>query len=127
MVSARFQLKPLLSLLLSNKRFCILTLSRNRPRLFAAADDGISELDLAPGQPPAGDEPLGTCFRRVDRSVCEALAGSSAPLILAGPQHESALYRKVNSYPHLLETALNGIVDDLTPQELLEQVRPWVQ
>jgi len=123
-VAARFHLKPLLSLLTGNVRFCILALNRDRPRLFLAAGDQISELDLPPDQKPAGDERLAARFRRVDQGVRDTLAGGSDPLILAGAESESSLYRKANSYPHLLHTALDRSVDDMAPRELLEQVLP---
>jgi len=123
-VAARFHLKPLLSLLMRNVRFYILALSRNRPRLFLAAGDQISELDLPPDQTPAGDEGLAARFRRTAQGVREALAGGTDPLILAGAESESSLYRQANSYPHLLQTALDRSVDDLAPRELLEQMLP---
>jgi hypothetical protein len=47
-------------------------------------------------------------FRGVDRALREMLAPRRAPLVLAGPEPLQAMYRAVNTYPHL---ALTGVDD----------------
>jgi len=48
-------------------------------------------------------------FMELDKGVSNALRGSSDPLIPAGVEHELALYRRVNTYPHLLEPGIHGV------------------
>src|SRR5205823_9335108 len=50
----------------------------------------------------ARDEYLLHFFADVDKAVNTVLKGRSEPLIAAGVEHEIALYRGVNTYPHLL-------------------------
>jgi hypothetical protein len=52
-------------------------------------------------------------FMELDKGVSNALRGSSDPLIPAGVEHELALYRRVNTYPHLLEPGIHGAPDGL--------------
>ena len=50
-------------------------------------------------------------FRRIDHSLHDFLAGKHIPLILAGVGFLLPIYRKVNSYPHLLDGAILGNQD----------------
>ena len=54
------------------------------------------------------DEYLLHFFREVDRAVNVILRGSEDPLVAAGVEHEIALYRRVNTYPHLIEPGIYG-------------------
>jgi hypothetical protein len=47
-------------------------------------------------------------FREVDKGVHNVLKDGAAPLVLAGVEYEVALYRRVNTYPRLLEAAVYG-------------------
>jgi len=47
-------------------------------------------------------------YRAVDKGVNEVLSASSASLILAGVDEDLAIYRAVNSYPHLAGRAIHG-------------------
>jgi hypothetical protein len=60
-------------------------------------------------------------FRGADRALRKLIGGGQAPLVLAGVRHLQALYRTVNSYPHLLEQGVDGSPDGLTAQELHRQ------
>ena len=57
-------------------------------------------------------------FMELDKGVSNALRGSSDPLIPAGVEHELALYRRVNTYPHLLEPGIHGAPDGLEAGDL---------
>lgn len=57
-------------------------------------------------------------FRQVDEGARHFLSGESAPLILAGVETEISLYRKVNTYPHVLERSITGSPEKLSPVEL---------
>ena len=47
-------------------------------------------------------------FRGVGRALHEVLGEDDAPLVLAGVRYLQALYRAVNSYPHLLDAGIDG-------------------
>lgn len=56
--------------------------------------------------------------RAVDAALRSVLAGSSVPLILASVENLGALYRSVNSYPHLAIQGIEGNPERLSPAEL---------
>lgn len=60
-------------------------------------------------------------FRGAGRALLPVIVGGQAPLVLAGVRHLQALYRTVNSYPHLLEWGIDGSPDGLTLEELHRQ------
>jgi hypothetical protein len=60
-------------------------------------------------------------FRGADRALMKLIGGGKAPLVLAGVRHLQALYRTVNSYPHLLEQGVDGSPDGLTAEALHRQ------
>lgn len=64
------------------------------------------------------DEYLSHFFKQIDRSVAETLRGRSEPLILAGVDYELSSYREINSYPHLLEPAVQGAPNGLKSGEM---------
>ena len=64
------------------------------------------------------DEYILHFFVDLDKGVSDALRGSSDPLIPAGVEHELALYRRVNTYPHLLEPGIHGAPDGLGARDL---------
>jgi hypothetical protein len=66
-------------------------------------------------------------FRMIDRSIHEVLRSETAPLILAGVDYLLPVYRRANSYPHLLEEGVAGNPDELQPEELHARVWPVVQ
>ncbi len=89
--------------------------SGQRPAVFhghgAAADDLEQKKDMI------------RFLRKVDDGVAQALAGQEIPLIIAGVEYELALYREVNSYPHLMQEGLIGNMENVPQDELHE--RAW--
>jgi len=77
------------------------------------------------------DEYLLHYFQDLDRAVNTALKDQDAPLVAAGVEHELALYRRVNTYPHLLEPGIHGAPDGLEGGEMhrraLELLRQQLQ
>ncbi len=66
-------------------------------------------------------------FRQIDAALHEALGGQQAPLVLAGAESMLPIYRKANSYPHLVEHAVRGNPDRLNEQELHDRAWPIVE
>jgi hypothetical protein len=64
------------------------------------------------------DEYLLHFFVDLDRAVSRMLNGASEPLIAAGVEHEIALYRRVNTYAHLIEPGIYGAPDGLEGGEM---------
>ena len=64
------------------------------------------------------DEYLSHFFKDIDKGLHSLLRDRAAPLLLAGVEYEVALYRKVNTYPHLWERAIYGSPDHLPEREL---------
>ena len=67
------------------------------------------------------DESLRHFFVKLDRGVGAFLRGSTMPLVLAGTESEIAMYRRINTYPRLVEESIHGA--GLSGQELHE--RGW--
>jgi hypothetical protein len=65
------------------------------------------------------DEYLAHFFKEIDKGLYKVLVSQNLSLQLAGVESEIALYRKVNSYPHLLEPAVQGSPDGLSTGDLL--------
>jgi hypothetical protein len=57
-------------------------------------------------------------FRAVDRGLAEILRGEQAPIVLAGVEYATAIYREVSSYPRLAENVIAGNPEDLPVDEL---------
>ena len=73
------------------------------------------------GQGVAGDEDkkyIIQFFQKVDKGVKSLLGSDNSPLILAGVDYLIPLYRKVNSYPFLLENGIPGNTDDKSTEQL---------
>ena len=62
-------------------------------------------------------------LKEVERGVTKLLRRDAGPLILAGVEYDVAIYRQLNTYPHLLEQAIHGSPEGLTAQNLHE--RAW--
>ena len=63
-------------------------------------------------------------FRAVDRGLGEVLAGSAAPLVLAGVSYYGPIYRSVSQYPHIVEEVVAGNAEDLGAIDLHERAWP---
>ena len=68
-------------------------------------------------------ERLGRYLRAVDGAVRRFLREQQAPLVLAGVGYVRAMYRDVNTYPHLLEAGISGSPDRTSSKEL--HTRAW--
>jgi hypothetical protein len=146
-VSDRFHLKPLLRAVTFPHTAFILALSQNDVRLLEVApelepaeihvDDmpkdvasavGKSSIrDRAPSGRLQGAEGQKTRMRQYARQIDHALrpllSGLDVPLILASTEPIDAIYRSVNSYPHLLETSIAGNPDAMSGANLTESAR----
>jgi hypothetical protein len=75
----------------------------------------------------AGDEVdkerLGRFYRLVDRGIGELLRGRHAPIVLAGVEYGTAIYREVSSYPALEPEVITGNPDHMSAEDLHE--RAW--
>ncbi len=61
--------------------------------------------------------------RKVDAAIRPVLAGHELPLILAATQPLDAIYRSVNSYPHLAGEGLAGNPETVSDAELATEAR----
>ena len=68
-------------------------------------------------------ERLGRYLHAVDGAVRRSLREQQAPLVLAGVEYVRAMYRDVNTYPHLLEAGISGSPDRTSTEEL--HTRAW--
>jgi hypothetical protein len=64
------------------------------------------------------DQHIANFFNRIDEGVFEALRGETAPLILAGVEYETSMYRGINRYAHLAERDVHGSPESLKGGEL---------
>jgi len=63
-------------------------------------------------------------FREVDKTLRETVLGkSNLPLLLAGVEYELPLYRRVNTYPHLIKEELTGNFEHLPLSALFEKAQ----
>lgn len=147
-VSDRFHLKPLLrSVTFPNAAF-LLALSQGSARLLEISPDlptwevkvegmprdaasavGKSSLaDRATQGRLQGSEGqkvrMAQYARLVDGAIRPLLAGMDLPLILAAPAPLDAIFRSVNTYPHLVEEGIRGNPDATADAELAEAARP---
>ena len=131
-VSDRFHLKPLLRAVTFPHSAFLLALSQGSVRLVEIAPElepvevrvpdlpsdvasavGKSSIrDRAPSGRIQGSEGQKTRMRQYARQIDHALRpllnGMDLPLILASAEPMDAIYRSVNTYPHLLPTSLPG-------------------
>lgn len=73
------------------------------------------------------DEYLAHFFKEIDRGLHKVLGADTAPLLLCGVEYETALYRKTNTYHHLMEHDLHGSPDGMSLQQLHERSLEIVQ
>lgn len=149
-VGDRFLLKPLLPLLTGDGVFFVLALSENQVRLFEGTRDYVAEVpvddlpkDLAeamtrrgrelrqPNRMWQGDEGQKDLyrkyFRQIDRALRPVLGNGARPMVLAGVDYLLPIYRQVNGYRSLLDDAVVGNPDRLSPAELHERAWPLAE
>ncbi|MFP5274493.1 baeRF3 domain-containing protein [Coleofasciculus sp.] len=64
---------------------------------------------------------------KVNKGIREFLQDETVPLVLAGVDYLLPIYKRVNSYPHLLEEGITGNPDLSKPEELHTQAWAIVQ
>jgi hypothetical protein len=125
-----FHLKPLLPLLSEDGRYYVLAISRHRVRLLLGTRFSVQDIDLKgmPQSPEFDDlkTELLFYFRRIDRAIGELLRKEHTPLVLASVETFWPVYRKANTYKHLLEGGLAGNPDHLSAEELHERTWPLI-
>jgi hypothetical protein len=92
----------------------------------AAARGGLGARVILHGQGIGAEvqkERLGRYLQAVDGAVRRSLREQQAPLVLAGVEYVRAMYRDVNTYPHLLEAGISGSPDRTSTEEL--HTRAW--
>ena len=130
-VSDRFHVKPLLRAVSFPQVAHVLALAAGGVRLLEVTADTVAEVKVAELPRDAADAAgkasikgrsmsgriqgsegekvrLRQYARQVDQALRDLLHGDDVPLILAASENLGALYRSVNSYPHLLAA---GIID----------------
>jgi hypothetical protein len=73
------------------------------------------------------EEDLKRFFRAVDAATWPVLRHEKVPLFLAGIGRYVPLYRQVCRYPHVVDEGLEGNVDGLGIDTLLERVQPLAE
>lgn len=73
------------------------------------------------------EEDLKRFFRAVDSATWSLLRHEKVPLFLAGVGRYVPLYREVSRYPHVADTGIEGNVDGLGAEDILERARPLAE
>lgn len=73
------------------------------------------------------DEELAQWFREIDRRLCTELRDDHAPVILAAPPKQFALYSSISRHPHLMSEGLQANVAEIAGKELHARAWPIVQ
>jgi Bacterial archaeo-eukaryotic release factor family 11 len=147
-VSDRFEIKPLLRavtfphaafvLLLAQGSARLLEITSGMPAFEVRVPDMPADAASAAGKSSIGDRsPSGRLqgsegqkvrmrqyARQVDGALRGVLAGRDLPLILASTAPLDAIFRSVNSYPHLAEEGMQGNPEGSTDTDITEQARP---
>ena len=131
-VSDRFHVKPLLRAVTFPQAAYVLALAKGGVRLLEIGPDSPPQEVAVPGLPrDAWDPRANRVFkardrnyvRQIDHALRGVLNGSDLPLILAATEGIAALYRTVNSYPHLAETRWPGNPEETSDAQLASDAR----
>jgi hypothetical protein len=134
-VSKRFHLKPVLSLLTSDKRFYVLAISHRNIRMFRCTRYSVTEVELKNVPDNFAEvvkhNDILNYFRLINKNLRRSLWSEQSPLILAGVDYLFSVYRKANTYPYLLDEGIAGNPDRMSAEELHEKaweiVSPYFQ
>jgi Bacterial archaeo-eukaryotic release factor family 3 len=99
-------------------------------QLYVADRGGVGARGIFHGHGDVGDvqaERVLQYFRSVDRRLREVVAGEHAPMVLAAVEHLSPLWRRSNTYPHLVDQTLPGNPEELRPDQLHARAWPIVE
>jgi hypothetical protein len=69
-------------------------------------------------------EEIAEYFRLIDKSLFTVLRGRSCPLILAGVDYETTIFRDISSYKHIAKESLVGSFDFVSDRTLYEKALP---
>jgi hypothetical protein len=146
-VSDRFHVKPLLRSATFPQAAFVLALSQNTARLVEVSPDEppahvrvpgmprdaasavrkASIADRSPDRRIQGSEGQKLRLRQYSRRVEEALrpilSGLDLPLVVAGTEPLTTIFRSVSTYPHLAPGAIGGNPDTKSDGELAEESR----
>jgi len=146
-VADRYYVKPLLRAVTFPQTAFVLALAEGSVRLLEVTPDlptfevrvpdlptdaadavgKASITDRSPARRLQGSEGRKTLVRSyaraVDRALRTVLVGREVPLILAASEPIDAIFRSVNSYPHLVDRSLPGSPEAATDAELGEAAR----
>lgn len=147
MVADRFHLKPLLRSISFCHACYVLALAEGSVRLIEVTADlppSLAKVDGLPrdaasaiGEATLNDRsPSGRIMgsegkkvrlrqfaRKVDGALRGLLAGSSVPLVLAAVDSLAAIYRSVNTYPHLAGQTIDGSPERMSEADLATAAR----
>ncbi|MFD2399460.1 hypothetical protein ACFSVJ_25605 [Prauserella oleivorans] len=146
-VSDRFHVKPLLRAVTFPQAAFVLALAAGSVRLVEVTRDGPPYPVDVPGLPTDAASAVGKSSiadrspirrlqgsegqkvrlrqyaRKVDQALRGVLTGLELPLILAAAEPLNAIYRSVNSYPHLVRAGIPGSPEGATDAELAAAAR----
>lgn len=154
MVGERFDVVPLLPVLMPDAEFHVLAMSRKHLKLYRATKHSIEEVHLAdlpksledalwyerhdrvgttpvgyggPSSPDERKDMYPRYFQHIDRVLEPALFASGAPLVLAAVEREVSGYRAVSRHPRLSKQVIVGNPELLTASALHERAWEAVQ
>lgn len=146
-VSDRFHVKPLLRSATFPQAAFVLALSQNGARLVEVSPDAPPAEVRVPGMPSDAASAVGKASiadrspdrriqgsegqklrlrqyaRRVEEALRPTLAGLDLPLILAGGEPLTTIFRSLCTYPHLASPVIAGNPDTQTDSELADASR----
>ncbi|MDB5480344.1 MAG: hypothetical protein JWO83_1397 [Caulobacteraceae bacterium] len=136
-VADRFHLVPLVRVLSERSDLYVLALSAHEARLLHVYENMPPVRVPVPDSPGRVEEQWGAVHhdpdlrlrlrqyaRALDKALHGALAGRTTPLVLAAAEPMAALFREVNSYPHLVEDVIPGAPDHLSDRQLEDAAIP---
>lgn len=146
-VSDRFHIKPLLRSATFPQAAFVLALSQNDARLVEVSPDASPAEIRVPGMPSDAASAVGKrsiadrspdrrvqgsegqklrlrqYARRVDEALRPMLSGLDLPLIVAGTEPLTSIFRSVSTYPHLAPGSIPGNPDAKSDGELADESR----
>ncbi len=147
-VADRFHVKPLLRAVTFPNGAYVLALAEGGVHLLEISPDLPVSVVSVPGLPKDAASAVGvsslsvrtesrrsdsasgqrarlvSCCRQVDRALRPLLSGQHVPLFLAADPALGAIYRTVNSYPHLAGFGIDQTPDPLTDTVIADATRP---
>lgn len=150
-VADRFHIKPLLRSVTVPQSGYVLALEEDRVRLFdVTAGERATEIKV-PHMPKDAHSAAGTATvnsrsasgriqgdegqklrlrqyaRKVDAALRPYLSGRSEPLILAASEPLLSIFRSVNSYPHLVDTAIEASPAKMSEADIQDHAQPVIR